>query len=348
MSDPRRVLPHQVHMVTRRCSERRFFLKPGKLTNQIVRYALARALQLTSVELYAFVAEANHVHAIVGDPKAELPEFMGHLDSLIARALNAHYGRGENLWSPDPFSNVEIHDEETLIRELLYVYSNPVKDGLVARPEQWPGVKTLPEDMGARTEVVKRPENAFFGTRTAADWIPRGTLTPAEIRQAEAEQHRQRLLARAEGKRVRKPRTSLPAEIPLEVKLPLLVDADEGDAFVARVRTALELHLEEIHALREAQGKLSFLGVARIRALDPFASAGDTFPSFALNPRVASGNRDGERQALLRGLKAWRAVYRAALETWRAGNREVVFPVGTYRMSELHDCRIGEVPILAG
>jgi len=335
-------------MVTARCSERRFFLKPGKAVNQIVRYALARALQVTSIELYAFVAEANHYHAIVGDPQGELPKFMYQLNVLTARALNAHYGRGENFWCPAPYSNVEIHDEETLIRELVYVYTNPVKDGLVRRPEKWPGLMTRPEDMGRRSEIVPRPDNAFFGVRRPADWIARGTLNPREVRQAEAELRQAKRRACAEGVRVHQRKSTLPVEIPLEVKLPLLVEDDERDAFVGRVRRALERELDAIYRQRRAEGKTAFLGIARIRALDPFASAGDTFPKFSLNPRIASGNQDGERQALLRGLMAWRAAYRAALEEWRAGKRGVVFPLGTYRMSKFHRCKVGEVPLLIG
>ena len=341
---PRRVLPHQVHMITRRCSERRFFLKPTKATKAIVLYALGVALKATSVEFYGHVVEANHYHAVVGDPKGELSAFMQRFDQLIGRALNAYYGRGESLWCPGSFSNVEIHDEETLIRELVYVYSNPVKDGLVARPELWPGLKTAPEDMGNLTLTAKKPETAFFGGKRPKNWIARGTLTPAEVREVEAEQRQEAARARAEGERVRAPRSKLPDEVRIEVKLPAL--AEDRETFVSRVRAALEREVEEIHAKRKAEGKPPFMGAAAIRALDPFASAGSTYPKFKLNPRIASGNQDGERQQLLRELKAWRAAYKAALEEWRNGRRDVVFPPGTNRMAKLHNCVVGEVPLL--
>ncbi|MCA8921870.1 MAG: hypothetical protein KDD82_08675 [Planctomycetes bacterium] len=348
MPDPRRVFPEQIHMVSARCSERRFFLKPCKATTEIFSYALARALELTSVELYALVVLSNHYHAMVGDPKAELPKFTRLLNLLTSRALNAHYGRGERLWSSAPYSNVEIHDEETLIRELVYLYTNPVKDGLVSSPEAWPGLHTTPEDMGVRTQLVKRPEYALFGSTTPKFWVPPGAKSPSAYRRAVAEQLHARERARAEGERIRQPRTTLPAELPLEIKVPFLIEPKDREAFKRRVRIAVDLEVEEIHARRRAEGQTSFLGAAKIRALTWSDSAGDSFPSFGRNPRVASGNQDGERQSLLRGLKAWREAYRSALAEWRAGNRDVEFPLGAYSMRTLHHCNVATEPILLG
>ena len=65
MSFPRRLLPGQTHSVTRRCVERRFLLRPSEFVNDVVRYALARAKQrYPEVSLHAYVAEANHTHAM--------------------------------------------------------------------------------------------------------------------------------------------------------------------------------------------------------------------------------------------------------------------------------------------
>ena len=128
MTLPRRLLKFQTHMVSRRCSERRFFLKPTKVVKKILEYALGAALAEFSVIFNGCLFEANHYHMVLGDPKQELSKFMHRFDQLVARSLNAHYGRGESFWVAGPYSNVEIHDEETLVRELVYVYTNAVKD----------------------------------------------------------------------------------------------------------------------------------------------------------------------------------------------------------------------------
>ena len=71
------------------------------------------------------------------------------------------------------------------------------------------------------------------------------------------------------------------------------------------------------------------MGVEAIVAQDPLDSVGDTYPTFARNPRIAC-LVPGLRQALLRGFKVWRVTRRKALELWRAGRRNVLFPAGTY------------------
>ena len=49
MTAPRQILPGTTYMVTRRCSERRFFLRPSAIVNQIFTYCLAYAAQETGV-----------------------------------------------------------------------------------------------------------------------------------------------------------------------------------------------------------------------------------------------------------------------------------------------------------
>ena len=48
---PREVLPGKTYLVTRRCTQRQFLLKPSRRTNQLVRYCLAVAASKTGVEL---------------------------------------------------------------------------------------------------------------------------------------------------------------------------------------------------------------------------------------------------------------------------------------------------------
>jgi hypothetical protein len=91
MTFPRRLLPQQTHAVSRRCSGRRFLLRPDPFTNDVVRYAFARAKQLCpTVSLHAVVAESNHTHTGLTDARKDstqrssvsrrltLPQFSGH------------------------------------------------------------------------------------------------------------------------------------------------------------------------------------------------------------------------------------------------------------------------------
>lgn len=59
---PRQILPGTTYMVTRRCSERRFFLRPSALTTAIFRYLLAVAASRYNVLVHAYCVMSNHCY----------------------------------------------------------------------------------------------------------------------------------------------------------------------------------------------------------------------------------------------------------------------------------------------
>ena len=69
------------------------------------------------------------------------------------------------FWDGGSYDNVEIHGYDASIAQWVYVAGQAVAAGLVERPEDWPGVTWLPEDVGT-TRKVHRPKNAYFGTRS--------------------------------------------------------------------------------------------------------------------------------------------------------------------------------------
>ncbi len=145
-------------MITRRRAQRQFLLRPSKAVNQVVLYLLAYAAERFSIDVHAYVL-SNHYHLVVTDRLGNLPAFMQFLNCLIARALNAYYGRWENVWAPGSYSAVTLVGEEDVVEKIVYVLANPVAAGLVSRGEEWPGLRSSPRDFGTRVEV-ERP--AFF------------------------------------------------------------------------------------------------------------------------------------------------------------------------------------------
>ena len=85
MTRPRQILAGTTYAVTRRCSERRFFLKPSHVVRQVFLYCLACAAEKHGVLIHAFEVMANHFHLVLTDPNGNLPLFMQWLDSTIAR-----------------------------------------------------------------------------------------------------------------------------------------------------------------------------------------------------------------------------------------------------------------------
>jgi putative transposase len=165
MTDARRVLPGATYLITRRCSERRFFLRPSALTNAIFLYVLAVAARLHLMEVHAFCVMSNHFHLLVTDPHGRLPAFMQYLDGLVARAVNASIGHWEGFWSSDhSYSAVEPVAGEDVVAKAAYVLANPVSAGLVRTAREWPGLSTAPEQIGSATLVAPRP-NFFFNPK---------------------------------------------------------------------------------------------------------------------------------------------------------------------------------------
>jgi REP element-mobilizing transposase RayT len=161
MTRPRQVLEGATYLVTRRCSERRFFLRPSPNSIAIFRYVLAVAAERYGILLHAYCVLSNHFHLVLTDPHARLPEFHRDLDGLLARALNCHLGRWESFWDPDSYSAVRLETPEAVIEKMVYVLANPVSAGLVRHASQWPGLWSDPRQIGGPTLVAERPAEFF-------------------------------------------------------------------------------------------------------------------------------------------------------------------------------------------
>jgi REP element-mobilizing transposase RayT len=161
MTAPRQILPGTRYLLSRRCSERRFFLKPSKALNDVVAYVLAVAAERYGVVIHGFCVLSNHFHCVLTDARGNLPAFEQYLDSLVARSINALYGRWESFWAPGSYSAVTLSSAEDVLSKLAYVLANPTTAGLVRRASEWPGLWSGPHRIGAGPVLVRRPEHFF-------------------------------------------------------------------------------------------------------------------------------------------------------------------------------------------
>jgi len=193
MTAPRQILPSTTHLVTRRCSERRCFLKPTPVASQIFLYVLALAAERFHVAVHAFCVLSDHYHLVVTDREARLPAFVQYLDSLVARATNASLGRWEGFWaSGSSYSAVSNEAAVDVVRKVAYTLANPVAAGLVAHGSEWPGLRSAPEQLAGARLLASRPK-VFF--RQGADLpqtvelaltLPPGFTSAREFREAVA------------------------------------------------------------------------------------------------------------------------------------------------------------------
>ncbi len=160
MTAPRLVTPGQTYLLTRRCSERRFFLRPDRRTSGIFLYCLAEAAERFGLRVVAWLAMSNHYHAVVEDPRGVLPDFLCHFHKLSARALNARWGRWENLWAAEPACAVRLVEPADVLDKVVYALANPVADQLVEQAIDWPGASSFAALDGRQLEL-ERPRGFF-------------------------------------------------------------------------------------------------------------------------------------------------------------------------------------------
>jgi len=160
MTRPRRYLPNTTYLVSRRCTQRQFFLRPSKLVAQVVLYCLAYAVRESGVQIHDIVVMSNHLHIVLTDPHGKLSVFMHHFDRNIANCLNLHYKRHENFWKAEQFSSVELPSGADIYDKIIYALANPVAAACVKHTSQWPGLHTAETDYGEVLEV-ERPEIYF-------------------------------------------------------------------------------------------------------------------------------------------------------------------------------------------
>jgi putative transposase len=160
MTAPRQVLPGATYLVTRRCTQRQFLLRPGKLVNEVFLFVLALAARRFGIRIHAFCVLSNHYHLLLTDPHARLPAFGQFLDSLVARALNAALGRWESFWAPNSYSAVALATPEDVLDKAAYLLANPVAAGLVRSAKDWPGLWSAPDRIGTVLHAA-RPKHFF-------------------------------------------------------------------------------------------------------------------------------------------------------------------------------------------
>lgn len=149
------------YLLSRRCTQRQFLLKPSAMTNAIFLYCLALAAEKTGVVVHAYCVMSNHYHAVVTDPFGRIPEFMEHLHKYVAKCMNASLGRWENFWATEQPSLVALEDDADVLKRLVYTLTNPVEAFLVERCDKWPGLHSTPEQLLGGSVEAPRPD-VFF------------------------------------------------------------------------------------------------------------------------------------------------------------------------------------------
>lgn len=281
--------------VTYRTLHRRFLLRPSRLLNESIIGILARAKARFGVRVYGVVVMSNHLHLLIGvDDAEQMADFMCVVGGKLAKEVKRSTGWGEKIWSRRYQAIVVSGEEAAQVARLRYVLAHGVKEGLVTRPGEWPGVHCASSLMKGKTlrgywfdrtrECKARQRGDDVGVYDFAD---------REILHFE----------------------------PLPCWAHLAPETYRG-----YISDLVEEVVCEGMARNEARGREP-LGAAAVLGQDPLTMPSK--PNRLPAPRFHAATRRA-RRGLLNAYSTFVAAYRDAAEQLRAGIWPVSFPVGSF------------------
>jgi putative transposase len=130
----------QTHFVTFSCCRRQARLRSPARCHLFVE-KLEQTRTRFGLRVYGYVVMPEHVHLLLSEPDREL--LATALQSLkLAVSKNvprpgAVSGEPARLWQSRYYDR-NVRDHAEFVEKLRYIHRNPVKRGLVDRPEDWP------------------------------------------------------------------------------------------------------------------------------------------------------------------------------------------------------------------
>ncbi|MGH6630279.1 MAG: REP-associated tyrosine transposase [Burkholderiales bacterium] len=130
----------QTHFVTFSCYRRQGRLRPPARCDLFVE-KLEQTRRRFGLRIYGFVVMPEHLHLLLSEPDRDrLATAIQSLKLAVAKSvpgLGAEAQEPTQFWQKRYYDrNVRDHDE--FVEKLRYIHRNPVKRGLVQRPEEWP------------------------------------------------------------------------------------------------------------------------------------------------------------------------------------------------------------------
>ena len=139
--EPRYFRPNTLVEITNVTFQNRYLLRPSEELNDIFLGVLGLAQQKYGMPLCGTVVMSTHFHllAIPKDPK-HLASFMEFLNTNLSKEIGRLHGWKGKLWH-DRYQLVPVsNEEEAQLRRLRYLLAAGVKELLVDRVTEWPGV----------------------------------------------------------------------------------------------------------------------------------------------------------------------------------------------------------------
>jgi len=136
MGRPLRIeFPGAIYHVTSR-GDRRELIFRDDADRESLLDVVDRSMGRMDAEAFAFCLMGNHYHFVVHTRQANLSQLMRQVNGEYTRAFNRRHATSGHVFQ-GRFHAVLVDRESYLVDVCRYVELNPVKAGLVQRPDQW-------------------------------------------------------------------------------------------------------------------------------------------------------------------------------------------------------------------
>ena len=243
----RAIFHNHVYMLTTSV-ESGIMLPANPLVKYILTSALLKAQMHHNIKISHFLVNGTHIHFIVRVINPEdIPNFMERFKTESAHYLNRLLGRKKRtIWCSryDMSACLEYTD---VINRIIYIYNNPVKDGLISSIGIYPGL------------------SSWQRFRSNKSYIKGCLLSRREIKpvkQVPSEEHFERSRKRLAIKKKVKILDINPNDW---MKAFDIKAAEEIEEINQIIISGIKENMQEIHQMRAAKGKEHFLGSHKLR-----------------------------------------------------------------------------------
>ena len=137
MSRPIRIeFPDALYHVTSRGDRREAIFEDDEDRRAFVQ-TLAQVVEQFNWLCYAWCLMGNHYHLLIQTPEGNLSKGMRQLNGVYTQSSNRRHRRVGHLFQ-GRFKAILVDRDAYLLELARYVVLNPVRAGLVKRPENWP------------------------------------------------------------------------------------------------------------------------------------------------------------------------------------------------------------------
>jgi putative transposase len=125
-----------IYHVTSRGNDKRAIVADDRDRDQWLR-VMDRVVDIYRWRVFAFALMNNHFHLFLQTPDPNLSAGMHYLNGGYVNWYNCRYGRAGHVFQ-GRFKAIVVDSEGYWQEISRYVHLNPVRAGLVRRPEEWP------------------------------------------------------------------------------------------------------------------------------------------------------------------------------------------------------------------